>query len=123
MNRGRNDRTLQSALSRGPVLLARLILIAFVLTTPIVWADPFILRQANTTLKFPSEKPVGDLEFTLTAGIGEYNFDKPVALATPPGETNRIFIVERTGRVIIATNLSNSKPITNLFLDISDRVA
>jgi glucose/arabinose dehydrogenase len=88
-----------------------------------LFAGPAINRQANSTLQFPQERPVGDFEFILTAGVGEFNFDQPVALATPPGETNRIFVVESGGRIIAVTNLSSPVPTTNLFLDITDRVA
>jgi len=40
---------------------------------------------------------------------------------SPPGDSNRLFIVEQIGRIQVITNLNS--PNTTLFLDISDRVA
>jgi uncharacterized repeat protein (TIGR03806 family) len=48
-------------------------------------------------------------------------FVNPVAVASPPGETNRLFVVERAGRIIEIADLRN--PTRNVFLDISDHVA
>jgi glucose/arabinose dehydrogenase len=47
-------------------------------------------------------------------------FSNPVCLTTPPGETNRLFIVEKHGRIIVITNLAS--PTRTVFLDISPRV-
>ena len=43
------------------------------------------------------------------------DFDQPVALAAPPGDPDRLFVVEKPGRV---RNLDGS-----LFVDIADLVA
>jgi len=48
------------------------------------------------------------------------SFNRPVALATPPGETNRLFVVEQGGRVRVIANLAT--PSAGVFLDISSRV-
>jgi glucose/arabinose dehydrogenase len=48
------------------------------------------------------------------------SFTRPVALATPPGETNRLFVVEQGGRVKVIANLGN--PSAGVYLDISNRV-
>ncbi len=45
------------------------------------------------------------------------NFDQPVAVAAPPGETNQLFIVEKPGRVQRWTPSGTTE-----FLDISSRV-
>ncbi len=47
-------------------------------------------------------------------------FSNPVCMTTPPGETNRLFIVEKHGRIIVITNLAN--PTRTIFMDISGRV-
>ncbi len=44
----------------------------------------------------------------------------PVALAVPPGETNRLFVVSQMGKITVITNLTN--PSTTTFLDLSGRV-
>ena len=47
-------------------------------------------------------------------------FSNPVCLTTPPGETNRLFVVEKHGRIVAVTNLDN--PTRTIFMDISARV-
>lgn len=48
-------------------------------------------------------------------------FSNPVCITSPPGETNRLFIVEKHGRIIAITNLMN--PTRTIFMDISSRVS
>jgi glucose/arabinose dehydrogenase len=43
-----------------------------------------------------------------------------MALATAPGETNRLYIVERAGRIVVVTNLLS--PARKVFLDIAARI-
>jgi glucose/arabinose dehydrogenase len=46
-------------------------------------------------------------------------FDQPVYLAAAPGDTHRLFVVERPGRIVVVVNgHARSRP----FLDIADRV-
>ncbi len=51
-------------------------------------------------------------------GLG---FTNPVCLASPPGETNRLFVLEKHGRILVITNLAN--PTRTVFMDISSRVS
>lgn len=44
-------------------------------------------------------------------------FSNPVCIASPPGETNRLFIVEKHGRIIVITNLA--APTRTIFMDLS----
>jgi glucose/arabinose dehydrogenase len=48
-------------------------------------------------------------------------FSNPVCLVTPPGETNRLFIVEKHGRIVVITNLT--APTRTIFMDLSSRVS
>ena len=83
-------------------------------------AQPFGLtnRVANTTLQMPAGLPV--------FGIGISNafpgvtFTGPICIASPPGETSRLFILEREGRVTVITNLA--APTRHVFMDISGPV-
>src|SRR5689334_9806512 len=47
-------------------------------------------------------------------------FSNPVCIVTPPGETNRLFILEKHGRVIVITNLA--APTRAIFMDLSSQV-
>ena len=44
--------------------------------------------------------------------------DQPVATTTPPGETQRLFIVEKTGRIVVITNLS--QPTRTVFATLTN---
>jgi len=47
-------------------------------------------------------------------------FTNPTCIASPPGETNRLFILEKHGRIVVITNLA--APTRTIFMDISSRV-
>ena len=74
-------------------------------------------RVANTTLTFRQEP----YQYSTEEAFPGVIFDSAVAFATPPGETNRLFVAERDGRIYTITNLAN--PNKTLFLDISSRVS
>jgi len=52
-------------------------------------------RVANTTLQFPATPP--SLGYTATNLFPNISFNQPVGIASPPGETNRLFILEKPG--------------------------
>ena len=47
-------------------------------------------------------------------------FDQPIGIVTPPGETNRLFIIEKTGRIIVIPDLAH--PARSTFLDLRAKV-
>lgn len=71
--------------------------------------------MANTTLRLPDRIPVTG--HALVPAFPGLTFNEPVGLATPPGETNRLFIVERGGIIHVITNLA--QPTKTVFLDLS----
>jgi len=48
-------------------------------------------------------------------------FSNPTCITSPPGETDRLFIVEKHGRIIVITNLA--APTRTVFMDISGRLS
>ena len=78
-----------------------------------------LVRQANTTLKFPQTIATSPGQLELAELLPGISFDRPVCIAAAPGET-RLFVVERFGRVWVINDLAN--PTKQLFLDISSRV-
>src|SRR5262245_34544925 len=58
--------------------------------------------------------------FDFVAAFPGVSLSSPVCIASPPGETNRLFIVERDGVIVVITNLAN--PTRTVFMDISGRV-
>jgi uncharacterized repeat protein (TIGR03806 family) len=83
--------------------------------------QPFGLsnRVGNSTLRLPSAPP--SYGYQLTNAFGNLTFLNPTAIVSPPGETNRLFIVEQAGRVAVITNLA--APTRAVFLDIAGRVS
>src|SRR6185369_10532070 len=78
-------------------------------------SSSLLLREANTTLRLPEEAPRHG--YVLTNILGSLTFTNPTMLAVPAGETNRLFVLERGGRVIVITNLA--QPSRTVFLDLS----
>ncbi|MCC6235036.1 MAG: PQQ-dependent sugar dehydrogenase, partial [Verrucomicrobiales bacterium] len=48
-------------------------------------------------------------------------FEAPVAVVSAPGETNRLYVVERTGLIVVVTNLA--APTRTVFLDLREGLA
>lgn len=72
-------------------------------------------RVANTSLNLPTDLPSGS--YSTTNAFPGLSFTDPVAIVTPPGETNRLFIVEKIGRIAVIPDLGS--PSKEIFLDIS----
>ena len=78
------------------------------------------MRVPNSTLSnLPVAPPT--FGFRSTNLFPNLIFTNPVCIATPPGETNRLFIIEKRGRILVITNLAN--PTRTTFLDIVSRVS
>jgi len=75
-------------------------------------------RAENTSLRMPASPPA--FGFATTNAFGSLTFTNPVAIVTPPGETNRLFVVEQDGWIAVVTNLAN--PTRSEFLNISGRI-
>src|SRR4051812_28662726 len=78
-----------------------------------------LARQANTTLAFPANPP--QRGYALQQIFGR-SFNSPVALVTPLGETNRIFVVEKVGLITCVSNIASATPAITTFLDIRTKV-
>src|SRR6476659_2246557 len=78
-----------------------------------------LTRVPNTSLKMPQTPATRGYTFPQQFG---HAFTAPVALATPPGETNRLFIVEQNGRISLITNLTAATPTILTYLNLGARV-
>lgn len=72
-------------------------------------------RVINHSLTLPIELPTGVYRLE----IAWNQFNAPIALAHPPGETNQLFIAERAGRIRVITDLSQNTIQTEYVLDLS----
>ncbi len=60
------------------------------------------------------------LSYELVDAFPGLTFNDPVAILTPPGETNRIFVVQRAGVIQVVSDLAS--PTASTFLDIDPLV-
>lgn len=60
------------------------------------------------------------LPYTTVPALESFTFAQPLAIVSPPGETNRLFVVEKKGRIVVVPNLA--QPTREVFLDISERL-
>lgn len=92
--------------------------LSFALLGSSVWAGPLI-RETNETLRLPASLPEGS--FTTENAFETLSFRRPVALVTPPGETQRLFVVEQAGRIEVIPDLD--EPSKETFLDLQSQTA
>src|SRR3954462_3351472 len=62
----------------------------------------------------------GTFGYVLSNAFPGLTFTNPLCITAPPGETNRLFIVEKKGRIVVITNLA--APTRTIFMDISSAV-
>ena len=72
-------------------------------------------RVPNTTLQMPATPP--QYGYTLANAFPTVALTQPVCIASPPGETNRLFILEKTGSIIVITNLA--APTRAVFMSLT----
>ncbi len=70
------------------------------------------LRLTNSSLAVPSTPPPTSIRLQ----IAFPGFSQPVCLATPPGETNRLFVCEKTGLLKVIPNVASSA--STVFLNL-----
>jgi len=101
---------------RIPVFASPVIWVFLSLLTVTVSAQ--IQRVSNTTLAMPSAPPT--FGFTSVNAFPGVSVTDPDDIVSPPGETNRLFIVSKAGVIYVITNLT--APTQSTFMDISGRV-
>ena len=103
---------------RGSVARVLLVLICVVCGR----GDTGLNRVTPSGVKMPLNPGAGvESEYVVeNEAFPGLDFHDPVAIVSAPGETNRLYIVERPGRIILIKDLNN--PTREVFLDISERV-
>src|ERR1041385_8056974 len=72
-------------------------------------------RVPNTSLALPSQPP--QFGYAINNAFPTVAFSGPVCITSPPGETNRLFILERAGTIVVITNLAS--PTRTAFMNVS----
>lgn len=78
------------------------------------------LRLPHLTATMPPAPP--PTTYSVVDALPGVTFASPTSMDSPPGETNRLYVAERGGRVWVIPDLSAPAPIKDLFLDLSDYV-
>ena len=73
------------------------------------------LRIQNTALNVTATPPA--TTFTTVPAFGALTFSEPINLATVPGDTQRLFVVQRGGAVRVIPNVA--VPTSSVFLDLA----
>ena len=60
------------------------------------------------------------LPYFAQPAFGELKFDQPLAIVSPPGDRDRLFIVEKTGRIMVLA--ADGKSPATVFLDLTERI-
>jgi uncharacterized repeat protein (TIGR03806 family) len=71
-------------------------------------------RVANPTLNVPAAPP--QVAFSLATAFG--GFTNPVALASPPGDTRRLFVCQKGGLLRLVGDVTAPAPSVTTFLDL-----
>jgi glucose/arabinose dehydrogenase len=79
------------------------------------------LRLANTTMTLPDEPP--PVTYTVVDAFPGLFFEDALAIATPPGRTNQIFVAERRGRISYVPDIHAATPSRQVFLDITSQIS
>lgn len=74
------------------------------------------LRLTNNTLNVPSTPP--PTSYQLVNAFPSVTFSQPLCLATPPVETNRLFVCEKGGLLKVITNMAAANVTASVFLDL-----
>jgi len=74
------------------------------------------LRLPNTTLTVPAEPPAEALG--IQNAFPGMSFNQPLSITSPPGETDRVFVCEKPGRVQVVTGVDGGAPAKSEFLDL-----
>src|SRR5687768_3810057 len=106
---------------RSPVL-RRVVRLAIVLFLGVLAVRPQtgLERATPQGVKMPLVPGVATEYVVQYDAFPGLEFEDPVAIVTAPGEPNRLYIVERKGRIILVRDLNN--PQKEVFMDISARV-
>ena len=85
------------------------------LAMSILAAHAQLVRVANTSLtNLPPTPP--QFGYTLDNAFPTVSLSMPVCITSPPQETNRLFILEKTGDIVVITNLAN--PTRTVFMSL-----
>ena len=83
-------------------------------TVTITFSDG--MRIATSALNVPATPPSN--AYQLVAAFNSLTFDQPVCMRTPPGETQRLFVCQKTGLLRMIPSVTAANPTASTFFDL-----
>jgi|GEM_PF-1393776 len=80
----------------------------------------FIFYPASARAAGCTNSDPAFLGYTVVPAFTNFTVQSPVCITSPPGETNRLFILEQDGRIVVITNLAT--PNRTVFMSITNRI-
>ena len=74
------------------------------------------LKIPAPAINVPASPP--PTSYALVNALGSLTFTQPVCLATPPGETQRLFVCQKTGVIRVVPDVTATTPTSSVFLDL-----
>ncbi len=87
--------------------------------TPPATAQP-LARLPASSVRLPANPPAA--AFSTPRAFPTLSFTQPVAVLSPEGETRRLFVVEKPGRIVLIPDVTAATPTRSVFLDLTSRV-
>lgn len=78
------------------------------------------LKIPNPGISVPANPPA--TSYALNNAFGNLTFARPVAISSPPGDTQRVFICEKAGVIRLVPDVTAAAPTSTTFLDLATLV-
>jgi uncharacterized repeat protein (TIGR03806 family) len=78
------------------------------------------LKIPAPALKVPASPP--PTAYALVNALGSLTFNQPLCLATPPGETQRLFVCEKPGVIRVVPDVTAASPTSSVFFNLASTV-
>ena len=72
-----------------------------------------------STLRLPNAR-AASLPYSTEPAFGAVRFNQPLAIVSAPGDSQRLFVLEKPGKILVLDDLAHPKP--KVFLDLTDTV-
>lgn len=82
---------------------------------------PALAQTPSVKKPPPVPPPLPPTAYALEDAFGGLTFSQPVAIVSAPGETHRLFVVEKTGCIREVSRLDRPLPEKEVFLDLIER--
>lgn len=80
-----------------------------------------LFPAALLAVAWPAGAAAAELPYVARPAFGGLRFEQPLGVVSPPGDSDRIFVFEKPGRIVLLHAEDKARPV-RVFLDLRDRV-